>query len=60
MWKEKSSTERSCGGKRLLMVGDKDRLLQRNCDLRKRGKRVRDSWRDFGLNLSIFIQIVNL
>lgn len=49
------------GGGRLLMVDEKEnRLSQRNCDLRKRGRIVRDSWRNFGLNQSIFIQIVNL
>lgn len=48
-------------GGRLLMVGEKkDRLSQRNCDLRKRGRIVRDGWKDFGLNPSIFIPIVNL
>lgn len=61
-----------CGKKRVLQkeaaggkdcswwVKKEDRLFQRNCDLRKRGRIVRDHWRDFGLNLSIFIQIVNL
>lgn len=60
MWKEKSSTERSCGGKDCSWWVTKIGFSKETVIWGKRGKRVRDSWRDFGLNLSIFIQMVNL